>query len=398
MNSQAKKIVEKLQKEGFLAYYAGGWVRDYLLHHPSDDIDIATNAPPETVMALFPKTVPIGIQFGIVLVLMEGHEYEVATFREDLNYKDGRRPSQIAFSTPQEDAKRRDFTINGMFFDPVTNEILDFVGGKEDLKKKIIRAIGDPHKRIQEDRLRMIRAIRLSCRFSFPIEEKTKQAILDHANELFPAVAIERIMQELKKANAFSKLPQMLEILFEYGLLKPIFPELEKLSLQRAKEKLQPTKNYPKKAPASVFLYTLIEPQNIEAFSKRLKLSNQESEFLKYLRKFEENKKDTLVCWAHLYANPSVDDVLQILSEEHKIHLEEHQKRKIFLKKSIERIQKKDPVLKAEDLIQEGISPGKAMGDLLRLAEEISINHQIEDKNTLLKELKSSTLWHNRGR
>ena len=120
---QARQIVEKLQNAGFVAYYAGGWVRDFLLQHPSDDIDIATNAPPETVQALFPHTVPIGIAFGIILVIHDGRQYEVATFRQDLDYQDGRRPTRIAFSTAEEDAKRRDFTINGMFYDPVTEKI-----------------------------------------------------------------------------------------------------------------------------------------------------------------------------------------------------------------------------------------------------------------------------------
>src|SRR5690348_12308581 len=110
---QARFIIDTLVKAGFVAYYAGGWVRDFLLGHPSDDIDIATNAPPEAVQALFPKTVPLGISFGIILVLIEGHEYEVATFRSDLEYKDGRRPSRIEFTTASEDAHRRDFTING---------------------------------------------------------------------------------------------------------------------------------------------------------------------------------------------------------------------------------------------------------------------------------------------
>src|SRR5690242_9779786 len=122
---QARFIVETLGSAGYVAYYAGGWVRDFLLNHPSDDIDIATNAPPETIQALFPRTVPIGIAFGIILVIQDGRQYEVATFRQDLEYKDGRRPSKIEFATAAEDAKRRDFTINGMFYDPLKDEILD---------------------------------------------------------------------------------------------------------------------------------------------------------------------------------------------------------------------------------------------------------------------------------
>src|SRR3989344_4012952 len=229
---QASYIIETLAKAGFIAYYAGGWVRDFLLKHPSDDIDIATNAPPETIQALFPHTVPIGIAFGIILVLIDGHPYEVATFRQDLDYKDGRRPSRIAFATAVEDARRRDFTINGMFYDPLQHIILDYVGGQADLEKKVIRAIGNPHQRIQEDRLRMIRACRLSCRFGFHVDPATLQAICAHAKELFPAVAIERVYQELTKGHAFGKLRSMLIQLHEWTLLATLFPELEGIPLK----------------------------------------------------------------------------------------------------------------------------------------------------------------------
>ena len=171
----ATAIVRKLVAAGYTAYFAGGWVRDYLMGHPSEDIDLATDAPPEKIIDLFPKTLLVGVAFGVVVVIVDGHQFEVATFRRDIDYADGRKPSKIELSTAEEDAFRRDFTINGMFYDPLTNQILDYVGGQEDLKKKIIRAIGNPHKRIQEDRLRMIRAVRLSCRFDFQIEEKTKE-------------------------------------------------------------------------------------------------------------------------------------------------------------------------------------------------------------------------------
>ncbi|HSX13482.1 MAG TPA: CCA tRNA nucleotidyltransferase, partial [Chlamydiales bacterium] len=220
---QARFIIDTLTKAGYIAYYAGGWVRDLLLQHESDDIDIATNAPPETIQALFPHTVPLGIAFGIVLVIVEHHQYEVATFRRDVDYADGRRPTKIEFATAIEDAKRRDFTINGMFYDPLQNQILDYVEGQADLKKKIIRAIGNPHERIKEDRLRMIRAIRLACRFNFTIEPQTQEAIRFHAKEIFPAVAIERIYQELTKGHDFKKLPEMLLELHSFGLLETIF-------------------------------------------------------------------------------------------------------------------------------------------------------------------------------
>src|SRR6185437_5720237 len=167
MYEVATHIVKRLVEAGHLAYFAGGWVRDFLLNHPSDDIDIATSASVEEIQALFPKTIPVGIAFGIVIVVEKGHQFEVATFRKDRGYVDGRRPTGIDPASPEEDAQRRDFTLNGMFYDPLQKKVLDFVSGQEDLKKGIIRAIGNPHERFLEDRLRMMRAVRYGTRFGF---------------------------------------------------------------------------------------------------------------------------------------------------------------------------------------------------------------------------------------
>ena len=395
---QARFIINTLTKAGFLAYYAGGWVRDYLLKHPSDDIDIATNAPPETIQALFSHTVPIGIAFGIILVIIDGHQYEVATFRQDLDYKDGRRPSRVAFTSAIEDAKRRDFTINGMFYDPLQDKILDYVQGREDLEKKIIRAIGDPHVRIQEDRLRMIRAVRLSCRFNFIIEPKTEEAIRFHAKELFPAVAIERIWQELVKGHAFHKLAQMLISLHKYGLLSAIFPVLETVSLKEIEKRLEPVTQYPKDAPVIASLlplfphYTLDDALNL---CKKLKLPNEDLQFVTFFfhfKKLTEGKNIERYEWAHAYANPLAEMCLQILFGKQKL-MNEHQKRREELKNAICRIEQRNPVIKSSDLMQEGILPGKTMGLLLKEAEKIAINEQIEDRERILVLLKSSPLW-----
>lgn len=153
----AKLIVLKLHRAGFIAYFAGGWVRDYVMDHPSEDIDIATDATPAQIMDLFPHTVLVGLAFGVVIVVSDGHQFEVATFRKDLHYADGRHPQGIEMSTPREDALRRDFTINGMFYDPIEELIHDFVHGQDDIRQGIIRTIGDPYERFFEDRLRMLR-------------------------------------------------------------------------------------------------------------------------------------------------------------------------------------------------------------------------------------------------
>ncbi|PIS02327.1 MAG: CCA tRNA nucleotidyltransferase [Chlamydiae bacterium CG10_big_fil_rev_8_21_14_0_10_42_34] len=402
---QARHIVETLAKAGFIAYYAGGWVRDLLINHPSDDIDIATNAPPETVQALFPHTVPVGIAFGIVIVIIEGHQYEVATFRQDLDYKDGRRPSRIEFTTAIEDAKRRDFTINGMFYDPLKDEVLDYVNGKADLEAKIIRAIGNPHERIKEDRLRMIRAIRLACRFNFHIEEATAQAIADHAKELFPAVAIERIWQEFTKGHNFGKLRPMLIHLHEFGLLESIFPSVQNTPLKEIEKRLAPIKDYPAKAPVIASLLPLFPDSSLEdqlELCKKLKLSNIDRQFVTFLFHAKElvhlNRPVEKVEWAYFYANSFSSLCLQIISSHfdarHRIaFLHEHEEQIDSLQKSIERIKNRDPIVKSDHLLEIGIQPGVAMGILLKEADRIAINEQLHEVAPIIERLKTLPIW-----
>lgn len=395
-HAEARSIVERLAKGGFIAYYAGGWVRDLLLKHPSDDIDIATNAPPETIQALFEHTVPIGIAFGIILVIIHGKQYEVATFRQDFDYQDGRRPAKVEFTTAIEDARRRDFTINGMFYDPLENEIIDYVEGQKDLKAKIIRAIGNPHERIKEDRLRMIRGVRLACRFGFAIEEKTGEAIQAHAKELFPAVAIERVWQEFTKGHDFGKLYPMLLKLHEIGILAVIFPELEQVPMSELEQRLEPTCHYPENAPVIAHLLPLFPTFSYNdqiALCKKLKLSNLDLQFVAFLSQARAllGKNGSLYEWAKFYATPFADVILEIESAhiQKKEFLMEHEKKKSFLQKSIQRILDNDPVVKAEHLLKEGVRPGVAMGRLLKEGERISIEEQIFDANQIVERLKN---------
>lgn len=401
---QARLIVDTLVQHGFIAYYAGGWVRDFLLQRESDDIDIATNALPETIQQLFPHTVPIGIAFGIILVIIDGHQYEVATFRQDIGSLDGRRPKSVAFSSAEEDAKRRDFTINGMFYDPIKEEILDFVGGREDLKARIIRAIGNPHERIREDRLRMIRGSRLACRFHFSIEKATEDAIRSHAKELFPAVAIERICQEFAKALAFGTLRPMLIQLHDFGLLPSIFPALGQVSLEEIQKRLEPLKEFPKEAPLIAHLLELFPEYQLQdalKLAESLKLSRQDLLFVSYWFQmkthFQENKGD-LWQWAHLYADPlfpiclSLQEI-HLAKSEREEFVKHHQKRIQTLYPAIERIQTKNPLVKAQDLIELGIAPGEKMGILLKEAEKISINEELQDKAAVLRLLQKTAFF-----
>jgi len=222
----ANSICETLHRHGHQALLVGGCVRDILLQRPPADYDVTTDATPEQVMQLFPGSLGIGAQFGVVLVPRDEFKVEVATFRCDLGYSDGRHPDQIVYAkTPQEDVSRRDFTINGLLMRHDTGEVLDFLGGQADLKNGILRAIGDPDRRFTEDKLRMLRAIRFAARFNFPIEQKTFAAIKTHAAEIH-AVSAERIRDELTKLLTEGAARLGFELLDESGLLKELLPEV----------------------------------------------------------------------------------------------------------------------------------------------------------------------------
>lgn len=220
-----RELIDRLREAGFIAYHAGGSVRDRLLGRESKDIDIATSASPDQVLELFENTRELGKAFGVVQVILDGIEFEVATFRRDLEYTDGRRPEGVEPSTPEEDAERRDFTINGLFYDPVADEIIDFVDGRADLDAKVIRAIGDPSERFREDRLRLLRAVRFATVLGFDIEPKTWAAIQEHAAAV-TQVSPERIRIELNRI--LLEAPQAGKafwMLLQSGLLAAVLPE-----------------------------------------------------------------------------------------------------------------------------------------------------------------------------
>lgn len=402
---EALYIVKTLNSKGYIAYFAGGWVRDYLLNHPSDDIDIATNAAPEVVEETFLHTIPIGKAFGIILVVINGKEYEVATFRHDVEYKDGRRPAKIEFSNAQGDANRRDFTINGMFYDPIQEEIIDYVNGKEDLEKKIIRCIGNPHERIKEDRLRMIRAVRLSARFGFEIEKQTKQAIIAHAKELFPAVAIERIWQELTKMALYKGFKKALLMLFDFNLLQKVFPILKNLMKKEVEQRLRLINDFPHKTPVIISILELFKDFTIDQkidLCRYLKLSNREMDFVIFydqgLYLIKNKDKITDYDWVNFYASGLCNLTLQILAihvkaKDRKDFLLEHEARQKKFQNFIDRAKNKDPIVKSSHLQLYNIKPGKLMGSLLKEAEKISVNGQITDVHKIIRTLKKTKIW-----
>jgi len=228
MEGTARSIVRKLRGAGHVAYYAGGSVRDLLRGQIPKDIDVATDARPEAVQKMFSRTYAVGAHFGVIVVLEDGFQFEVATFRSDGIYLDGRRPTEVHFATAAEDAARRDFTINGMFFDPEANEVIDFVGGRADLQAHLIRAIGDPGQRFAEDRLRMLRAVRFATVLEFEIEPSTWDAVVAHASSI-EEISAERIREELVRIFMSPLRARGWDLLDASGLLGVILPEIEAL-------------------------------------------------------------------------------------------------------------------------------------------------------------------------
>lgn len=224
----ARKICAILQKKGYIAYLAGGCVRDLLLKRQPVDYDIATNAKPEEVHRLFPRSITLWKHFGVVRVLLPEGEYEVTTFRSDGPYLDGRHPSSIVFSSPEEDARRRDFTINALFLDPSTDRIIDYVGGQKDIRQGIIRTVGNPHDRFSEDYLRLLRSARFSARFNFKIEQHTLKAMKELHTGI-QKVSAERIRDEIIKILIEGNPYSAFQILDETELLPEIFPEVSAL-------------------------------------------------------------------------------------------------------------------------------------------------------------------------
>ena len=249
MRAAACGIVEKLQKGGFTAYFAGGCVRDSLLGREPKDYDIASNATPDEILSLFPKGDSVGAHFGVVLVRKSRFHFEIATFRQDGDYSDGRRPDSVTFSDPESDAHRRDFTVNGLFEDPAEGKVIDFVGGRADLEKKILRAIGDPGERFGEDYLRLIRAVRFAAALGFEIEENTWRAVRDQSSKI-KEIAPERIREELDKIWLHPNRVRGFDLLAESGLMESILPEI--MDLQGCD---QPPEFHPE---GDVFVHTRI--------------------------------------------------------------------------------------------------------------------------------------------
>ena len=222
------KIIKKLQANGFIGLIAGGAVRDLVLGREINDYDIVSNAEYHDLIKIFSKVVPYALEYGVSLIIENNKSYEITLFRKDFEYSDGRRPKYIEKSTPKEDAMRRDFTINALYYDPIGKKIIDYIGGKKDLEDKLIRFVGIPTERINEDNLRLLRAIRIKNQLNFSYENETLKAIIDHS-DLIKKVSNARVGQEMAKILLSKNRSQAIKELSSFGILKYIMPEITRL-------------------------------------------------------------------------------------------------------------------------------------------------------------------------
>lgn len=393
MNLQqaAQDLVGILQKHQHQAFYVGGCVRDQLLGLAISDIDIATSATSDVIQGLFPKTIPVGIKFGIVIVVHHGFHFEVATFRQDLSYHNGRHPDQIVSATIQEDVQRRDFTINGLYYDPYQNQVIDLVQGKQDLSRRLIKAIGNPLERFTEDHLRMIRAARYAATLNFSIEEATKEAIISMASQVKQGLSMERIHQELDKMHQKGALSSGLKWLYELKLLPYLFPKLP-LDDTLIKTRCDQIRLLHKQVPlifALMILCHIRDEPTLGELVSYLKMSNQAlKQGLESLKLYNRPLLSNLELAELLALDYSHELILMhaaINSEPLIAQMEQLEKN---LQPVIERLKTRTPIISAQDLLDLGVPKGPQIKLLMRRAMELLADDPHTSKDTILTQLK----------
>ncbi|MEZ0392284.1 MAG: CCA tRNA nucleotidyltransferase [Pseudobdellovibrionaceae bacterium] len=387
----AKKICQTLQAKGFQALLAGGCVRDFLLKRQPNDFDVATSATPDQVEALFSKTIAVGKNFGVIVVIDGDQQVEVATFRKDGPYKDGRRPETVEFSEAKEDAERRDFTVNGLFYDLQTQQVIDYIGGEKDLWQKSIRAIGNAGKRFEEDHLRLLRAVRFAAQLGFQIESETLRA-LEASRSLIATVSGERIQEEMRKLLTSPDPLTGLEILYRSGLLASLLSE-ENLrwippdNIWRRQEKTDEDSWY----RFFLWLKSVLAPvtpiKEFEALCDRWKFSKDlKQKTLKALQWSYEEKPFATHSLGELLSLSYEPEQLRGLLEsaEQNLQLEEKLKFEEFQKRRQELgPQKPKPWVTASDLIDK--LQGEALGQALKACYWEQLEGKVKNKEDLIE-------------
>jgi poly(A) polymerase len=427
MEKTAREIAAKLRERGHIAYFAGGCVRDIVRRETPKDFDIATDATPQIVQQTFARTYAVGAHFGVIVVVESGFQFEVATFRSDDAYIDGRRPSSVRFSSPEEDAKRRDFTINGMFYDPLTNKVIDFVGGRADLDAKLIRAIGEPAQRFQEDRVRMLRAVRFATVLDYKIDNQTWQAITANSKAI-NEISAERIREELVRIFLSPSRVRGWDLLDESGLMRAILPELEAMKGCAQPEQFHPEgdvfehtrlmlKLLPERVSMPLVLSALfhdiakpvtatvdqtgrirfnehdrIGAAMTEQIMERLRFSRAEIdttvEMVRQHMVFKDVPKMRVAKLKRFMARPTFEDELELhrvdCASSHRM-LDNYEfllrKREEFANEPII----PPPLVRGEDLIALGLKPGPNFGKILEAVETRQLEGALKDRQEALE-------------
>ena len=418
-------VVERLRQEGFEAFFAGGCVRDMLLDKAPQDYDIATSARPEDIQRVFTETIPVGAQFGVILVLVDGEPFEVASFRHDGPYLDGRRPSHVRYGSLQEDIFRRDFTINGMIYDPVEDRVIDLVEGRKDLERRTIRAIGNAQQRFEEDRLRMIRAVRFAAGLDFAIEPLTFDAIKQLAATI-TQISWERIGEEVTRILTEGGARRGFELLDETGLLEVLLPEIAALKGSQQSPDFHPE--------GDVFAHTMLLLSHLDAPTETLAYgcllhdvakpvcARQEAQRITFYGHTEKGAQMAEEILKRLKRGRAVWERVSYLTRNHLRHVQAPHMRLSTLKRflredgidellelaridalssngdlqyyqfckerlaelKVEEI-RPAPLVRGDDLIAMGFKPGPVFADILRQVEDAQLGGEITSREEALE-------------
>jgi poly(A) polymerase len=421
---KAVVIVKRLRENGYESYLAGGCVRDRLLNKPPQDYDITTSAKPDAVAGIFPQTVPVGAQFGVMLVVVDGEPFEVATFRHDGPYLDGRHPSEVRYGSLRDDILRRDFTINGMVYDPIEDRVIDLVEGKKDLERRSIRAIGEARERFEEDRLRMVRAVRFAASLDFTIEEKTLAAIGDLASTV-GQISWERIGEEITRVLTEGGARKGFELLDATGLLSQIMPEVAAMKGIEQSPDYHPEGDVfthtilllsQLQAPAETLAYGCLlhdvgKPVCIQRTSERLTFYGHTEKGAAMAEEIMKRLKRSRTTWervAYLVRNhlrhtqapnmrlgtlkrflgeEGIDELLELtridaLSSNGDLQYYRFCRQKLaeFKEEEIHPA----PLLRGQDLLALGLSPGPGFGEILKQVEEAQLGGELNSREQAL--------------
>jgi poly(A) polymerase len=421
---KAISIVRRLRQEGYEAYLAGGCVRDMLLKKLPQDYDITTNAKPEDIRRVFPKTIPVGEQFGVILVLEDDEPFEVASFRHDGPYLDGRRPSHVRYGSLEEDVFRRDFTINGMVYDPVEDRVIDLVDGQKDLERRSIRAIGNAHQRFEEDRLRMIRAVRFAASLKFEIDPSTLAAVKQLAATI-TQISWERIGEEVTRILTEGGARRGFELLDETGLLAILLPEVAVMKGTQQSPDYHPE--------GDVFAHTMVLLSHLDEPSETLAYGcllhdiakpvciRQDADRITFYGHTEKGAEMAEEILKRLKRARAVSERVSYLVRNHLRHVQAPQMRLSTLKRFLredgieellelaridalssngdlqyyrfckERLgELKDeeirpaPLVRGDDLIALGLTPGPIFADILRQVEDAQLGGELTSREAAL--------------